>query len=618
NASSGRGGVIMSALNTPPFLKIYKSDGSGWFDPNPFQPSWENPVAYMQGPDQLVTDTRLFGNFSAEATIIEGLVAKSNIALDLNNHEWNYYLDPFKTTYGRSQNGIGQANRTNKNLWLWENTLLYKASRGNHNYSFLVGSSLQSEKKSIADLYGTDFPNDTKVRTLNAANIISGNTYFYPWNIVSFFGRLTYDYKSTYLLTASFRRDGSSKLANPWGTMPAVSAGWRISEEKFMKNIKYLDDLKLRVGWGLNGNQEGIDPFAKFGLITYYRRTPTNPLSGPAAVQTSYGNPDLKWETTAQTNIGFDLTMFKSRLQLAVDYYNKNTSDVLLDVQLPSTLPINHIQTNAGTINNRGIDINLSTANLVGNFKWNSDFNISFNKNEVKTLNYTHIYYFGGIYSNNQDVAIVKEGYPLGSFFGYVSEGVDPETGNMKYKDINNNGIFDPGDRTIIGNGQPLFTFGFTNNFTYKRFRLDLFFQGSYGNDIYNATRIDLEGMFDSKNQSTAVLRRWTTTNRNTDIPKVITNGNLYNVYNSSRFIEDGSYIRLKSVTLSYDFNMEKIKAIKKLSVYATAQNILTFTKYSGFDPEVNAFGNSATALGVDYGTYPQSVSVILGANVEF
>jgi len=618
NASSGRGGVIMSALNTPPFLKIYKSDGSGWFDPNPFQPSWENPVAYMQGPDQLVTDTRLFGNFSAEATIIDGLIAKTNFGLDLNNYELNYYLDPFRTTYGRSQNGIGRDERTNKNLWLWENTLLFKASRGNHNYSILGGTSLQSEKKSIATLYGTDYPSNVKVKTLNAANIITANSYFYPWNLVSFFGRLTYDYKSTYLLTASFRRDGSSKLANPWGTMPAVSAGWRISEEKFMKNIKNLDDLKLRVGWGLNGNQEGIDQFAKFGLITYYRRTPTNPLSGPAAVQTSYGNPDLKWETTAQTNIGFDLTMFKSRMQLAVDFYNKNTSDVLLDVQLPSYLPINHIQTNAGEINNRGIDINLSTANLVGNFKWNSDFNISFNKNEVKSLNYTDIYYYGRIYSNNQDVTLVKKGYPLGTFFGYVSEGVDPETGNMIYKDVNNNGIFDPGDRTVIGNGQPLFTFGFTNNFSYKRFRLDLFFQGSYGNDIYNATRIDLEGMFDSKNQSTAVLRRWTTTNRNTDIPKVITNGNLYNVNNSSRFIEDGSYIRLKSVTLSYDFNMERIKAIKKLSVYATAQNILTLTKYSGFDPEVNAFSNIPTALGVDYGTYPQSVSVILGANVEF
>ena len=618
NASSGRGGVIMSALNTPPFLRVYKADGSGWFDPNPFQPSWENPIAYMQGADQLVTDTRVFGNISAEANIIENLTAKSSVGIDLNNHVWDYYLDPFRTTYGRSQNGIGRSDKNSNNTWLWENTLLYKASRGNHNYSLLAGSSLQKNNYNDTYLEGYDFPKDTKVRTLNAANVVTGSSQRTEWALASFFGRFTYDYKSTYLLTASFRRDGSSKLSNPWGTMPAISAGWRISEEKFLKNVKNLDDLKLRIGWGINGNQEGISPYAKFGLVSYNRRTPTNPLSGPAFAQTSYGNPDLKWETTAQTNIGFDLTMFKSRMQLAIDLYNKNTKDVLLNVQLPSSLPINTIQTNAGEINNKGIDINLSTANFVGDFKWNSDFNISFNKNEVKSLKYTDIYYYGRIYSNNQDVSLVKKGYPLGTFFGYVSEGVDPETGNMKYKDVNNNGIFDPGDRTSIGNGQPLFTFGFTNNFSYKRFSLDVFFQGSYGNDIFNASRIDLEGMFDSKNQSTAVLRRWTTNNRNTDIPKIINDGNLYNVNNSSRFVEDGSYLRLKAVTLSYDFNMQKIKAIKKLSVYATAQNLLTFTKYSGFDPEVNAFGRSATELGIDYGTYPQSISMIFGANIEF
>ncbi|MBK8722084.1 MAG: SusC/RagA family TonB-linked outer membrane protein [Saprospiraceae bacterium] len=341
NASSGRGGVIMSALNTPPFLRVYKSDGSGWFDPNPFQPSWENPIAYMQGADQLVTDTRVFGNISAEANIIENLTAKSTIGIDLNNHEWDYYLDPIRTTYGRSQNGIGRSDKNTNKTWLWENTLLYKESRGNHNYSLLAGSSLQKNNYNDTYAFGYDFPKDTKVKTLNAANVTDGTSFRTEWALASFFGRFTYDYKSTYLFTASFRRDGSSKLSNPWGTMPAVSAGWRISEEKFLKNVKNLDDLKVRIGWGINGNQEGISPYAKLGLVTYFPRTPTNPPSGPGFAQTSYGNPDLKWETTSQTNIGFDLTMFKSRMQLAVDLYNKNTKDVLLNVQLPSSLPIN-------------------------------------------------------------------------------------------------------------------------------------------------------------------------------------------------------------------------------------------------------------------------------------
>jgi hypothetical protein len=376
----------------------------------------------------------------------------------------------------------------------------------------------------------------------------------------------------------------------------------------------------LRAGWGKNGNQEGIPNYARYGLVNYYRRTLTSPLSGPASVQTTYGNPDLRWETTAQSNVGLDLALFKGRATLIVDAYIKKTNDVLLNVQLSNSLPITSIQTNAGKIENKGIDISLSTVNTVGKLRWNTDFNISFNRNKVIDLQYTDVYYFGRIYSNNQEVAILKEGLPLGSFFGYVSEGVNAETGDLNYKDVNNNGIFDPGDRTIIGNAQPKFIFGLTNSLSWKRFDLNFFFQGSYGNDVYNATRIDLEGMFDSKNQSVAVLRRWTPQNRNTDIPRAIGGGKVDNVRNSTRFIEDGSYVRLKAITLSYLFNPVRLKraGIEKLSVYATAQNLLTFTKYTGFDPEVNAFGNSATELGIDYGTYPQARTLTVGANVEF
>jgi TonB-linked SusC/RagA family outer membrane protein len=620
NASSGRGGVIMSALNTPPFLKIYKNDGSGQYDPNPFQPSWENPVAYMEGPDQEQKDNRLLGNFNLEATILEGLSAKTNFGIDLSNRQSDYYLDPFKTNYGRDQNGIGRASRSNSRSWLWENTLNYQHSFGKHNVGLLGGSSIQRFSWSDAYIQGNDFPADVKVTTLNAANSVVASTNKEAWALASFFGRFTYDFESKYLFTATLRRDGSSKLAQHWGTMPSFSAGWRISAEPFMENLDFIYDLKLRAGWGKNGNQEGIPNYARYGLVNYYRRTLTSPLSGPASVQTTYGNPDLRWETTAQSNVGLDLALFKGRATLIVDAYIKKTNDVLLNVQLSNSLPITSIQTNAGKIENKGLDISLSTVNTVGKLRWNTDFNISFNRNKVIDLQYTDVYYFGRIYSNNQEVAILKEGLPLGSFFGYVSEGVNAETGDLNYKDVNNNGIFDPGDRTIIGNAQPKFIFGLTNSLSWKRFDLNFFFQGSYGNDVYNATRIDLEGMFDSKNQSVAVLRRWTPQNRNTDIPRAIGGGKVDNVRNSTRFIEDGSYVRLKAITLSYLFNPTRLKraGIEKLSVYATAQNLLTFTKYTGFDPEVNAFGNSATELGIDYGTYPQARTLTVGANVEF
>jgi TonB-dependent starch-binding outer membrane protein SusC len=616
NASSGRGGVIMSALNTPPFLNIYKKDGSGQFDTNPFQPSWENPVAYMEGPDQESVDSQIVGNINAEVSLIKDLKFNTRVGVDMLTHEWDYYLDPFRTNFGRNNNGIGQSDKTTHNTMLWENTLNYVKPIGQHNMTAMAGTSIQKYKGNNSFIYGTDFPEDVSVTTLNAANVISASTNVNEWALASFFGRATYDYMSRYYLTMSMRRDGSSKLAQHWGTMPSFSAGWRISSESFMKDLTFIDDLKIRGGWGKNGNQEGIPNYARYGLVNYYRRTPTNPLSGPSSAQVTYGNPDLRWETTAQSNIGFDLSMLNYRVTLNVDAYQKRTEDVLLNVQLSSSLPITTIQTNAGTIENKGIEFNINTINIDKKLKWVTDFNMSFNRNKVISLEYTDVYYFGRIYSNNQDVSILKADLPLGSFFGYISDGVDPETGNIIYRDYNNNGIFDTGDRTIIGDPNPDFIFGLTNNFTYKRFDLNVFIQGSYGNDIYNATRIDLEGMFDTKNQSVDVLRRWTKPGDITDIPKA---GNINNVRNSSRFIEDGSYVRLKSVTLSYRIfeNNQRFKGIKNMSVYVTGRNLITLTNYSGFDPEVNAYGNSAVMMGVDYGTYPQSRTVVVGLNVE-
>lgn len=619
NASSGRGGVIMSALNTPPFLNIWKKDGSGQYDPNPFQNSWENPVAYMYGPKQQVVDMRLLANINATAAIIKDLNFKTNFGIDLNNHSWDYYLDYWKTSYGRDKHGISTTDKYSANSYLWENTLDYSKTFGKHKITALAGTSIQRYKKNDSYIYGYNMPSDTLVTTPNAANNIDASGNIEEWALASFFGRATYDFSSKYYLTVSVRRDGSSKLANPWGTMPAFSAAWRISGEPFMKDVKVINDLKIRGGWGRNGNQEGIPNYARYGLVAY-TKVQTPPLVGPAERMITYGNPDLKWETTDQTNIGIDLAMFNSRIVFNVDAYIKKTKDLILNVQLPATAPLPYIQTNAGKIENKGVEFNLHTVNIAKKLRWDTDLNFSLNRNKVTELTYPGPYFFGATYSNNEYVSMVQVDQALGTFYGYVAEGVDPKTGDMIYKDVNGNGIFDPGDRTVIGCAQPKFTFGFTNTFSYRRFDLNIFFQGSIGNDIYNATRIDLEGMFDHKNQSVAVLNRWTPTNTSTDIPRVVTNGSLYNVKNSSRFIEDGSYVRLKSVTLSYKVfdKTSKWKNAPKLSVYVTGQNLLTFTKYSGFDPEVNAYGNSATEMGIDYGTYPQAITIITGINLEF
>ncbi len=618
NLSSGRGGVIMSALNTPPFLNIYKEDGSGQYDPNPFQPSWENPVAYMYGPNQKSIDRQLIGNLSAELTPIKDLKFRSNMAVDIATHQWDYYLDPFKTNYGRQQHGIGYADKANYSTWIWENTANYTYNLSSHHFNAIIGNSLRKSLASQSYLSGNDFPEDTLVTSLWAANVISGGSSEWSNANASFFGRLAYDFNSRYYLTVSARRDGSSKLASKWGWFPSFSLAWRLSSEKFMKQLTFIDDLKLRGGWGMVGNEGGLPNYRQFGLVSYNRIKPTNPLSGPGSSFTSYGNPDLKWETTTQSGIGFDLSMLGGKLSLVFDVYYKKTSDVLMNVQLGSTVDPDNILTNAGEIENKGFEFNISSVNIDKSIKWTTDYNMSFNKNKIVKLTYTPVYYFGRIYSNNQDVIRVEEGLALGTFYGYISEGVDPETGNIIYKDVNANGIFDPGDRTIIGDANPDFTFGLTNNLTFKRFDLNVFIQGSYGNDIYNATRIDLEGMFDSKNQSVSVLNRWTPENTITDIPKA--GAGVINVRNSSRFVEDGTYARLKSLTLSYRLldKGSKFKGINKLSIYVTGQNLLTLTNYSGFDPEVNAFGNSATEMGIDYGTYPQSRALIFGINVDF
>lgn len=619
NLSSGRGGVVMAALNTPPFLSVYKADGSGWFDPNPIQNSWENPVAYMIGADRNANTDRIIGSLSLEASLTKDIHFKSRLGTDVNFFHSTYYQDPFRTSYGRTNHGVGSDDKTELLIYTFENTLDYIKVINKHQITALIGQSLQNKDWSRSYLWGTNFPDDVSVKTLHAANTITGDTYGSSSSLSSFFGRVMYNYAGKYYLTSSVREDGSSKLTHKWGTLPSFSAAWRISSENFMSNINFIDDLKLRFGWGRTGNDKGLDDYIQYGLVEYYRfiPDPKDPLTGPASQQISYSNPDLKWETTDQTNVGFDLTMLRDKITVVFDIYRKYTRDLIMDVQLPSYMNVTHIQTNVGEISNKGIEFTISSVNCdKKDFRWNSDFNMSFNKQKVEKLDYTPVYFFGHIYSNNSNVSIIKAGLPVGSFYGYIADGVDPETGKMIYQDLSGNGSIGPEDRTVIGCAQPDFFFGLTNHLTYKKFDLDVFIQGTYGNDIYNATRIDLEGMFDSKNQSVAVLDRWTPDNTVTDIPKA---GSMYNVFNSSRFIEDGSYVRLKSVTLSYKILQNNSKTrIKNLSVYMTGQNLFTLTNYSGYDPEVSSYGQNSAEMGIDYGTYPQYRTVLLGLNVEF
>lgn len=625
NASSGRGGIILSVLNTPPFLNIWDKDHPGQYATNPFQPSWENPVAQASSYN-MNKDYRVMGNVSATLDLYTGLKFKSSFALDFTTHQWDSFVDPIKTGYGRQNNGLGEAARDTYQTWVNDNMLTYDRTWGKNTLSVLAGMTFQEYHHENAYQAGKDFvvgvDDNKEYMTLNWANqITSATTSADEWAMVSGVSRIHYNWDSRYLFTANLRMDSSSKLhpSHRTGLFPSLSAGWRISGEDFWGNaVELVNDLKLRVGWGMTGNQEGLGAYDYYNLYGVSRQTATG--SGPSIYRSTMGNEDMGWEKTTQTNVGLDVSMFNSRVSLTLDAYIKYTTDLLRTISLPSSAGVPDPVRNAGDMRNQGFEFQLTTHNLTGQFKWDTDFNMSFNRNKMLNFAFDKPVYVGYVETNNQNAIIIKSGYALGTFYGYVSEGVDPETGNMIYKDINDNGYRDSGDRTVIGNALPKFTYGMTNSFSYRNFALNFFLQGSYGNDIYNASRIDTEGMLDTKNQSTRVLDRWMRPGMETSIPKASTEGDTQNVLTSSRFIEDGSYLRLKNVTISYNLKKEWIEKllIENVNVFATATNLLTLTKYKGYDPEVNYGGTSGTVLGIDYGTYPQSKSFIFGLNVIF
>ncbi|WP_321517975.1 TonB-dependent receptor [uncultured Bacteroides sp.] len=621
---ANRAGVILSVINTPTYAKIWDDNKPGQYYNNFYGANVTHPIENMsRTEDNKINNNRLLGSANAEITFSPKLKFKSSISIDRVYYKNTSFLDPLKTEYGRSQYGSASDKRSLSTIMVYDNILTYDTSIRKHNFNVMAGASGTTSKWSQTDQTVSHFLNGD-IKTLNAGNKVEqGNgTTASNWAIMSYVGRFSYNFDSKYLLTANFRADGSSKLApaNRWGYFPSVSAAWRISSEGFMKDIKWIDDLKIRGGWGQTGNQSGVGDYGYLQLRNITRqnwwetgKSNALPITSPA----NMSNSDLTWETTTQTNIGVDFTILKNRLTFTADAYYKHTTDLLMDVPLGPTASFSDIYRNEGEMENKGIEFGVNSKNLVGNFKWDTDFNISFNKNKVKKFD-TRQSYFYAQSTTGEYITKLSAGKPLGMFWGYISDGVNPETGDIIYRDIDKSGTITPADKTYIGDPNPDFTFGLTNNFSYKGFNLNVFFQGSVGNDIYNLSRMETEGMYDAKNQSTAVLARWKIPGQITDMPRAVASKE--NLKTSSRFVEDGSFLRLKSLTLSYNVTGKLLKKwnIGRLQPYFTAQNLLTFTKYKGFDPEVNQMGGSALIQGLDWGTYPQTKSYVFGVNVEF
>jgi TonB-linked SusC/RagA family outer membrane protein len=620
NNGASRGGVILAAINTPPFLTVWDPEKPGKYKSNPFEPR-ENPVGAASVYD-LNTDYWFAGNVGLEFFITKGLTFRSNASVNYQNHQWNYFLDPEKTDYGIQNNGVGKATRDNELRWLNENILAYDANwKEKHHFAVMGGFSIEEKRYDNVYLEKFDYirglPGETP-SSLNFANqIASGSTQKSAEGTrVSFLSRIHYSYDSKYLLTAIFRADASSKFApgSRWGYFPSASMAWRLSSKPFFEPLnEAINDLKLRVGWGRTGNDTGFGDYDYISTYTMWVQDPaSDTVSGRNKPGIGYGapytmsNPNLRWETTTQTNIGLDFSFLQSRITLTADAYRKVTTDLIMRLHLG--LPgVRDPQRNVGEMLNQGFEFDISSRNLTGAFSWETQLNMSFNRNEF-TKSYNNIVsYDGGIETNGDKITIIKAGLPMGSFFGFVAEGVDPETGDMIYADVDGDGdglksapdAVDMGDRKVIGCAQPDFIYGMTNTFGYKDFTLSVFLQGSQGNDIFNASRIDTEGMTNSNNQSKAVLDRWQRPGMITTIPRSNSSDLTYNVRNSSRFVEDGSYLRLKTVTLSYRLPKRWISKIglADANIYVTGNNLYTLTRYSGFDPEVNSNGGSATAM---------------------
>ncbi len=595
-------GPLPNAMSIPAIYPVY--DSTGKYDESAF---YANPVAIANEAINMAYTNRTNGNVYLEYKFLNGFTFSSKIGIDLYNLREHSY-DPTTTRQGKKYNGLGIEGTNYASNLTTNNVIQYvKEIREKHNIDVLLGHSFEKYANRNTYIEGINFPNNELQYIISAGTIRAASAYSLDRVLNSYFGQFKYNYKYKYIFSLTARADGSSKFGknNHYGYFPAGSFAWRMSEEKFMKKVEWINELKLRAIYGLTGN-DGIGDFASLGL--YGAGYNYGGSSGIAPTQLP--NPDLKWETTTQTGFGFDISMLKSRISMNVDLYYNYTKDLLLDRPIPSSSGFTAISANIGELENKGIEVVLNTVNLDKAFRWTSSLTFASNKNKVLSL-----YEDQPIDDQGRGGNRVEVGQPIGIFYGYHCLGVDPTTGNLVYEDINSDGIITSADRIKTGDPNPDFTAGFTNVLSYHNFELSIFLHAVYGNEIFNGTLIYLESGTGEDNQTTRMIDRWKKPGDITQFPRA------GDTYKSSRFIEDGSFLRIKNITLSYNLKKEWAKKVgmKSAKVYATVQNLYTFTNYFGMDPEVNYYGGSSNIIqGTDFFTYPQSRTVLFGLTLTF
>jgi TonB-linked SusC/RagA family outer membrane protein len=637
-------GIVYSAMVHSPVLEPFNSDGS----PNQLNgqsylgggtTSASHPIAIRNAVTEDLDHHRTFGTAYAEFDLGYDLALRTQFGADLSDYTRSFYRAN-TLLYRTASEGepYAQSGSARSFSWLSENTLTYDRDYGDHSINSVLGFTAQKERNDLNSIIAQNFPDD-EVPTVNGGQVTDGTSTAEEWSLLSYLARVNYSYQQKYLVTATLRADRSSRFGenNQTGVFPSASVGWRLSDEPFLQNVSSLSDLKVRASYGVTGNFL-IPNYGSFGLLDsedYVGGTGQNVISGVAP--RSIGNDDLTWETTRELNIGLDAGFFNNRVTLAADYYSSTTSDLLLNVSLPSATGFETFLTNIGEVENQGLEFVLSTENLIGEFSWSTDLNFSTNRNEVTELGPEGAPILSSGAAGPRH--ITRIGDEIGSYYGYVVEGVyrdqadldsavpdreapDPRPGDFKFKDVNGDGEITPADRTVTGSYFPDFTYGITNRFQYRGFDLNIFLQGVEGREILNLTSRHMKNGEANFNSYAIFTERWRSPEEpgNGEIPRADRQTGLHGNNNrpSSFQVEDGSYLRLRNVTLGYSFPITFLGSeTRRARIYLAGQNLFTITDYLGFNPEVNLQSTPLTP-GEDYGAYPLSRVYTLGVDFTF
>lgn len=627
-------GVVYTALLFPPNAPVRNADGTFAGPQEEITLSFDNPVARALETEDNNEKTRVLANFYVEADLFSFLKYRTEVGTDLNFSNHHTFFPSFERGNFFGQSGL-RKNTNNSFFWINKHLLTFNKQLGEKtNITLLGGFEAQAGKYEFLAASRNNLPNNQlqEINLGDAGQQTTGGGAGH-WALVSYFGRANYSFDDRYLLTATFRADGSSRFgpSNSYGFFPSAAFAWRVSSESFLRESKVINNLKLRVGVGSVGNQE-IGLYSYLGGIRGYDVVLGNQqvsAFGPDNIP----NPNVRWETSFQTNIGIDLGLWNNRLEIIADVYRKEALGMLLPALLPDAAGgFNPPFVNIGEITNSGVELTVNTVNTKGKVEWQSGLNVSINDNVVKKLGSN-----GALIGVLQRIPVTRteEGRAIGQFYGYQVEGIfqsvaevneapfqaiGTRAGDIRFKDLNNDGIINDEDQTFIGNPIPDFTANLSNTFKYRGFDLNILLQSVFGNEILNLIRRDLEGFQGAQNQLAIAADRYTTANPSATIPRADGNDPNANRRVSDRFIEDGSFIRLRNLSLGYNLPALTIKKLNmtSLRVYVSAQNLFTITDYSGYDPEIGSFNQNPLINGVENGRYPAARSFTFGLNLGF